>query len=134
MTQHSRLLTLPNDLKGGVPKRPRWADANSIASFKTLAGDKHQIVFDVFWHSTKMLTDRDVKRKLLVTDMDYVRPRITELLEFGFLVKVGNMIDSESGKKVRACMVNRNKFKEFYQLGQMTFPGMVRQEVTGVKI
>lgn len=47
------------------------------------------------------LTDRQVMRRLEFTDPNAVRPRITELIEEGWLREVGNVPDDITGKTVR---------------------------------
>jgi len=47
------------------------------------------------------LTDREVMQALGFTDPNSVRPRITELLDGGFIREAGTTVDSLTGKKVR---------------------------------
>lgn len=104
--------TLPLGIKGGIPKKHRWANANSIAAFKVLSSECHWEVFNTFLNSKEPLTDRQVKKILNKEDMNNVRPRISELLDFGFLVKACDVKDETSGLMVRQCKVNERKFQK----------------------
>jgi glutamate-1-semialdehyde aminotransferase len=46
-------------------------------------------------------TDRQVMNALGFSDMNSVRPRITELIKAGLLVEAGDTIDYVTGKRVR---------------------------------
>lgn len=48
-------------------------------------------------------TDRQMMAKLGFTDMNAVRPRITELIDIGLLVEVGAIRCPVTSKKVRVC-------------------------------
>lgn len=117
---------LPKNLKGGITKHPRWADANSLEAFRHLADNCHREVFDEFLRMGLPLTDRQVKTLLGKDDMNDVRPRISELLGFGFLVKSGNIKDEKSGFMVRQCIVNWKKFG--HKECQATLPGLQGQQ------
>jgi len=128
-TQQEKIL--PLNLKGGIPKRPRWADANSITSFKVLSSECHWKVFDVFMNYKEPLTDRQVMKVLGYVDPNKVRPRISELLDFEFLLKVGNVKDVTTGLPVRQCKVNWRKFGRKEE--QLTLP-IVRKECTNARL
>lgn len=46
-------------------------------------------------------TDRDLTRELGFSDMNSVRPRVTELVQNGYLKVVAKVRDAETGKSVR---------------------------------
>lgn len=48
-------------------------------------------------------SDRQMRQWLGLSDMNAVRPRITELVQDGFLVECGTTIDTTSRKRVRLC-------------------------------
>lgn len=52
-------------------------------------------------------TDREVMQGLGFTDMNSVRPRITELIEKNKLMEVGNVLCPVTGKTVRRVDVRR---------------------------
>lgn len=47
------------------------------------------------------MTDREVKEALGVSDMNYVRPRITELVKLGYVVEVDDIKCHLTNKTVR---------------------------------
>lgn len=51
------------------------------------------------------LTDRQIMRGMGFSDMNAVRPRISELIDGGVLREVGNVIDETTGKVVRLVEV-----------------------------
>lgn len=51
------------------------------------------------------LTDRQVMNKLGLTDMNAVRPRLSELIKAGILIECGKTKDETTGKTVRLCTV-----------------------------
>ena len=53
-----------------------------------------------------MLTDRDIMGHMGFTDMNAVRPRITELIDAGYLMEVGKVKCPVTGKTVRVVGVN----------------------------
>ena len=82
---------------------------NSSASYEDiqpeLAG-RHKLVFEAFPAFDIALTDRQVKEKLGLPDMNSVRPRITELIRSGTLREVGSVKCPTTKKTVR--VVSRN--------------------------
>lgn len=52
-------------------------------------------------------TDREVMQGMGFTDMNAVRPRITELIEAGKLMEVGDVRCSTTGKSVRRVDIKR---------------------------
>jgi hypothetical protein len=127
MESHQQL-TLPDGIKGGIPKKPRWANANSVAAFKALSGDSHWQIFNVFLNSKHPLTDRQVKKILNKEDMNNVRPRISELIDFDFLVVIGDVKDETTGLLVRKCAINWKKLGRKEE--QQTFDSFERTKYT----
>lgn len=52
-------------------------------------------------------TDREIMKGLGFTDMNAVRPRITELIKDGVLTEEGSVEDTTTGKWVRLVCFNR---------------------------
>jgi predicted HTH transcriptional regulator len=82
--------------------------ANSIQSYDDikpeLSGRRKEIYLTI-WKRSKKMTDREVKDELGLSDMNSVRPRITELIKSGHLEEVGNVKCPLTGKTVRQVMV-----------------------------
>ena len=82
--------------------------ANSIESYHEikpeLSGRRREIYLTLSRHSKKM-TDREVKDIMGLSDMNAVRPRITELVKSGHVEEVGNTKCPITGKTVRQVMV-----------------------------
>ncbi len=78
---------------------------NSVASFAAL--DHHArkaLVLSIFVGSNTPLTDRQVLERLGVTDPNFCRPRITELIELKKLIEVGKVWDPKTKRNVRSCI------------------------------
>ena len=58
-------------------------------------------ILAVYVRLMRPLTDRDVKNELGFEDMNFVRPRITELIYAGRLQEVGSATDPITGKACR---------------------------------
>jgi len=58
-------------------------------------------VLGVLHQSFNGMTDREVMKALGYSDMNAVRPRITELVQKHWAKEVGNVSDPVTGKKVR---------------------------------
>lgn len=67
---------------------------------------RRELVFGVYQNMEQPLTDREVMILLEFTDMNAVRPRITELLIEGKLVEVGSTTCTTTGRNVRLCEVS----------------------------
>lgn len=79
---------------------------NSLKAFGELKStDRRALIFKVFESLGYPLTDRDVKDVLGYTDMNYVRPRISELIHEGKIIECGTEVDRETKKHVRLCRV-----------------------------
>jgi hypothetical protein len=79
------------------------AHANSIEAFHGLTdlGDRQRAVLDCYTQAIP-LTDRAVAEQL-GRELYTIRPRVTELIDAGFLIEVGSMPDSITGRTVRLC-------------------------------
>lgn len=64
-------------------------------------GRMESLVYQLYRASAVPLTDRQVKTRLGFTDMNKVRPRITELIKDGYLFETGSTQDETTLKKVR---------------------------------
>jgi len=79
---------------------------NSLKAYGELKStDRRALIFKVFEYLGYPLTDRDVKDVLGYSDMNYVRPRISELIDEGKIMECGTEIDHETKKHVRLCRV-----------------------------
>ena len=52
-------------------------------------------------HGNSVLTDRSIKEALGYSDMNDVRPRITEMIKGGWMDQIGEKVDEDTGKTVR---------------------------------
>jgi len=77
--------------------RTSWEDLKS-----SLKG-RHKEIWKAFSSTDGALRDRQVKDILNLPDMNSVRPRITELINRGFLMEVDSEKCPITGKKVRRC-------------------------------
>jgi hypothetical protein len=71
------------------------------------------------------LTDRQVKDELGFTDMNQVRPRISELIKSGWADQVGSVKDEETGKTVR-IVTGRSVRRPVQEVKPRTFWGVKR--------
>lgn len=93
-----------------TPLAVRRVHPNSAQAYHDSApelSERAAAVLAVYRRATHPLTDRDVKDALGFSDMNAVRPRITELVESGLLRECGRVKDSITGKMVRVVVVNR---------------------------
>jgi len=81
---------------------------NSITAFH--AGAVHlsrraKNILGVFRDIEEPMTDRDVAELMGFSDMNSVRPRITELCDAGLIEEVGSAKCKVTGKTVRKCKI-----------------------------
>lgn len=77
---------------------------NSLASWRSLdRTGRAQAILAVYRGSMVPLTDRECAERLGFTDLNAVRPRITELIHAGEMAEIGNVKDHITGKTVRCC-------------------------------
>jgi predicted transcriptional regulator len=69
------------------------------------------------------MTDRDIAEYLNFTDMNAVRPCITELVQAGQLIVVGREADHHTGKTVRVVATSFANMKGVQQQREETFYG-----------
>jgi len=85
--------------------------SNSIESYHDikpeLSGRRRDVYITLYKNSSK-LTDREVKDLMGFPDMNSVRPRITELVNSGYVKEVGATKCPVTGKTVRQVMVDEN--------------------------
>lgn len=75
---------------------------NSITAFHSLnQGERRAKILSVYAESGRPLTDREVMHRLGVSDMNHVRPRITELTDDEFLYEVDSVKCDVTGRPVR---------------------------------
>jgi hypothetical protein len=89
-------------------KREQNVHANSVKTYhesREKLSERAEEVLAVYVHSGVKMTDREVMRALLYSDMNAVRPRISELIDLGLLRECGKRVDSVTGRHVRVCEV-----------------------------
>jgi transcription initiation factor IIE alpha subunit len=81
---------------------------NSIECYHGLnTSERRRMIMEVYEGGlTKVFTDREIAYALGTLDMNYVRPRITELIRDGFLIECGKVKDNSTGKTVRIVKLN----------------------------
>jgi predicted HTH transcriptional regulator len=84
--------------------RPQNVHDNSRRTYHEEAatiGKRAMDIMRFYRHCGGAVTDRDCMTALGFTDMNAVRPRITELVKSGLLREVGAIEDRITGKRVR---------------------------------
>jgi len=76
----------------------------SLRRLSNLTG-LQMVIYLVYRQNRNPLTDRQVKEKLDVDDMNNVRPRITELINSRHLRECEDVKDEKTGRKVRTVTV-----------------------------
>lgn len=79
--------------------------ANSTAAFDSISTEldgRQRQVLSCFHGSGIALCDREVSRALHL-EIYVVRPRITELIQAGYLFEVGSIKDPKTRRTVRIC-------------------------------
>jgi len=85
---------------------------NSIDAYKIqLASGKKltrsQLIIDLLLQLTEPQTDREIMIALGFTDMNSIRPRVTELIKNGTLEECGKVKDQITGLNVRRVRIKR---------------------------
>lgn len=84
-------------------------DANSMETHqqnKAKFGHRCTAIVKAFSAIGEPATDRQIMAALGSSDSNFVRPRITELVEIGVLVKAEDIRCPITGRKVRACKLS----------------------------
>jgi hypothetical protein len=82
----------------------RQMHANSLDAFKSLnTGARRQAILEVYRASSCPLTDRDVGERLGFSDLNAVKPRITEAIKRGLLVECPSVPDHATKRTVRTA-------------------------------
>ena len=77
--------------------------ANSREAYQSLDVGRRQAFVMQAYAERGAMTDRGVCSILGFSDMNAVRPRITELVIAGQLIECGKVRDAETNRKVRVC-------------------------------
>lgn len=77
-----------------------------ISSRRVEKFNRRLMILSAYDRSDGPVTDRQVALMLDFSDMNAVRPRITELIREGFLKEVGTAQDHVTGQKVRLTARN----------------------------
>lgn len=82
--------------------------ANSIKAYQELTPNKRASrIYEKYTGTGKAMTDREIAKSLGFADLNQVRPRISEMIDLGFLRECGKVKDSDTGKTVRIVEVNK---------------------------
>jgi hypothetical protein len=104
-----------DNLKGGIPNTHKYQHKNSMKSFKELsAGSRHLLIVKLCQQEARPLTDREIMKGLGFCDLNSVRPRISELIDFKILYESGSTRDSDTGKTVRLVRVSGGQQLELF--------------------
>lgn len=90
---------------GATPHMVRRVHVNSAQAYheqRKELSERAAAVLAVYRRAVGPLTDRAVKDAMGFSDMNAVRPRITELIDAGLLQECGRVKDAVTGKVVRA--------------------------------
>ena len=81
---------------------------NSVEAFRDLESFLTGRRLEVYnWvKANGQATDRKIKNSLGYEDMNQVRPRISELVEFGAFKEVGRELDPKTNCRVRIVAIN----------------------------
>lgn len=81
--------------------------ANSLLSWGDLEpAARHQMILAVYASSSKPLTDREVGKQLGFSDLNSVKPRISELInDFHRLMECASVIDATTNRTVRTVTI-----------------------------
>ena len=74
-------------------------------------GERFLLIMNTFIRYNCELSDRQVCKQLGFSDMNAVRPRITELTTLGFLEEIGKTI--ENGRTVRVSKITENGLQAY---------------------
>jgi hypothetical protein len=81
---------------------------NSIKSFQELKPNKRAAkIYEKYVGTGFAMTDREIAERMGFADLNQVRPRISEMINLGFLRECGKVKDSVTGKTVRIVEVNK---------------------------
>ena len=70
--------------------------------------NRRQAILDAYDNIGRPCTDRYIATYLGFADMNFVRPRTTEMIEEGFLCEVGKVKDDVTNRTVRICVKARD--------------------------
>lgn len=81
--------------------------ANSLEAYRSLnLGERCALVLSVYADSSPLgLTDRQCMTMLGFSELNQVRPRITELIDGEYLKEIDNVKCAITNRKVRVCRV-----------------------------
>lgn len=78
--------------------------ANSLACFNGLnIAERNVVVLSTYANSPEPITDRQAMALMGASEKNMVSPRVTELIEDGFLYEVDSVKCEVTGKTVRRC-------------------------------
>lgn len=97
--------------------RPQAVHANSIECFHALEPklSKRAELIYAWLESHGPRTDREVMRGMGFTDMNSVRPRISELIDLNKLMEVGDVVCPVTHKTVRRVDIRRPRQLDLMQ-------------------
>ena len=75
-------------VKGGLPQYHKWQPKTAKDAFKKLKpGSRYEQILNCVRQASEPLTDRQIKDKLGYPDLNNIRPRVSELIDYGYLRK-----------------------------------------------
>lgn len=87
---------------------------NSIVAFHSLdTSERRRLVLSVYQNAPDdAFTDRQVANRLGYSDMNCVRPRISELIDEGVLIEMGKVRDFTTHKTVRLVRIRKTELQQ----------------------
>ena len=107
---------------------------NSIAAYwegrTDQFGKRTQAIIGVLRNARGPLTDREVMTALRFSDPNAVRPRLTELVDAGLVIQVGDVRCPVTGKTVRLVKLATRETQRELQLGLHAAAAIIEQRKT----
>ena len=102
---------------------------NSVAAYwqgnEELFGQRHQKVIAALRASAISLTDREIMIRCGFTDMNAVRPRITELIDCGIAIPCGSIECPITHKTVRKVQLRKFEPQPQFEMTEILTPSVV---------
>ena len=104
---------------------------NSVAAYwqgrTDLFNKRHRLIIDIFRSAHSPITDREAMIAARATDPNFVRPRITELIDAGILDEVGSRVCPVTGKTVRLVKLHTVETQRELTLGLQAATAVVNE-------
>ena len=93
---------------------------NSVAAYwagsEEMFGKRHLLLLAIFRSARSPISDREAMIAAGATDPNFVRPRISELIEAGILDEVGSRVCPVTGKTVRLVKLHAREVQAEFSL------------------